>query len=71
MHKIDKNIPAPEFKRGDRFKYPFHKMEVGDSVFFQTTSQQPYRSAHMYGRRNSQRYVTKLEGNGRRIWRVE
>lgn len=64
--EIDKNIPIPL----TNLKYPFNRMDVGDSFFFDGKSMNPVNAAHVYGKNNNKRFVSKLEREGRRVWRV-
>ncbi len=70
--KIEKNVPIPNDALNNN-RYPFTKMEVGDS--FLITDDTPSRSvlAGQASRRYApKRFVgRKAEGGGRRIWRVE
>ena len=61
--KIEKGIEVPQY----RAKYPFKKMEVGDSFFSETDA---CSSAYMYGKRNGKRFLIRKEGDGFRVWRI-
>ena len=64
---IDKNVPMPKTHQSE--KYPFAKMEVGDSFFSENKAAQS--SAHVFARRRKgMKFVTRAEGQGIRIWRV-
>lgn len=84
--QIDKNAPMPpdlETRTGRRPKYPWRKMEVGDSIFIEGEGARG--RAYMAGRKHGQREreqgrsfrieaaeETSNDGtNGVRIWRVE
>jgi len=62
--KIEKGIEIPD----GWSKYPFSKMEVGDSFFVKTKSG---KSAYMYSKRHGMRFTVRKEGDGFRIWRIE
>jgi len=75
MIKIEKNVPIPNKKRsGRKTKYPFDKMEIGDSFF--TDNILPialYQAAHHWNKRSGNKYRWKAykEGEfGARIWRI-
>lgn len=70
---IEKNIPVPEQSgRGRRAKYPFSKMEVGDSVFFpgENSSSRCSIAAHAYGHRVGWKFSVRTMDGGVRIWRI-
>ena len=68
---IEKNIPVPEDRRGSR-KYPFSKMEVGDSVFFEGASSDgiEYTAARVSACRWGWKFRARAADGGLRIWRV-
>jgi hypothetical protein len=75
MYKIEKDIPIRTY-----FKYPFHKMDVGDSFFLaikdkkeRVRKQQNIISyAYMYSLRNKIEFKVKTETDykGIRVWRI-
>ena len=67
--QIEKGVPVP--KARTPMKYPFEKMEVGDS-FFVPKSQGNVSSAAVYWqkRHKGRRFVTRAENGGARCWRV-
>jgi hypothetical protein len=72
--KIEKGIPIPDSRGGgDRNKYPFGKMEVGDSVFFDgvKSNERPIIAARAYGRAHGLKFAVRIMDGGARIWRVE
>lgn len=57
--------------RGRPWKYPFLEMEIGDSFFVPADLAEKVRAAATSaGRRYGKKYVTRKEGNGRRVWRI-
>lgn len=76
MITIDATVPIPEFamqrSSGIR-KYPFQKMEVGDSIFFEnmTHDSNAIHAAKRYFSRNNKKMIARKQDNGIRIWRVE
>lgn len=75
-YDIDDNVPLPKRtgnSAGRPPKYPFGKMEVGQSVFFggESSSSKAAIAAHAYGRRQGKRFSARKADGGVRIWRVE
>ena len=83
MPQIDKNVPMPEARKADRYRWSDFK--VGDSAFFEGQvagggkpkngfGRSAYTSAMTYGHRNKKRFsgrnVTENGKQGVRIWRV-
>lgn len=78
MIKIEKDVPLPKMRGGDgSFKtyasYPFKSMEVFDSILIPSSLHlgNARRAAHKYGKDNNKKFVTKMEGEGLRVWRVK
>ena len=74
---IEKNIPIPKDTRA-RGAHNFHKMDVGDSVFFenQFTSHvsgknTAYSCAIQYGIRSGKKFTGRNVEGGVRIWRIK
>lgn len=66
--------PKPYQGSQRRSIYPFHEMQIGDSVFFPNEpeglrSNPAHAVRNMRNRRGRQFYAEK-EGNGVRIWRT-
>ena len=71
---IEKNIPTPEGSGSGRpAKYPFTKMEVGDSVFIAGGRQgcNELNAAKVYANRTGKRFSSRTVDGGLRIWRIE
>lgn len=78
--QIESGIPLPPYntKRERKSKYPFARMNVGDSFFVPTTNETfdnirhaVYAAACHYAKRNGGgRYKTRAVPGGLRIWRV-
>lgn len=76
MIVIEKNIDLPE--EGDYktkpYKYPFDKMEIGDS-FYLEDYEKFYRSlqgsAFRYGKKYETQFKVRKEKTGSRCWRVK
>lgn len=69
-YPVDKSVPLPD-KSGPSRKYPFHKMEVGDSFAYpaaerNSVSGAAWHAAKVLGRK----FVTRKHGDGYRVWRV-
>jgi hypothetical protein len=81
--KIDKGIPTPEYIHGGgrrKNKYPFEKMEVGDSFFCKCKKEDAQKTQatlkNSSQRLPEMRFTTKFvvergRGSGVRIWRVK
>ena len=65
--KIEKGIAPPTARRGRRMKYPWDKMEVGDSFLGRRSVS---GSAAIQARKRDWEFVTSVEGDGRRVWRI-
>ena len=67
--KIEKNIPIP---RKGKQKYPFSKMEIGDSFFLEnSTIGKVAAEAYREKKATNRMYVARSIDGGVRIWRVE
>ena len=67
-YKIEKNLPYPSCPYPRNMKYPWDKMEVGDSFEVERYELPNATSAgHNYGRRNEKKFSSR----GNRIWRIE
>ncbi len=68
--KIDKGIEIP--KPSDTFtKYPWHDMKIGDSFIAQPDSPRTLSLAGGASRRYApKRFVSRKEGENRRVWRI-
>lgn len=73
MYEIEKGIPLP----GLNTKYPFEKMEVGDSFFIENPIKDNRGNPLSLSGQANQRYggkkrfAQRKEGSGIRIWRIE
>jgi hypothetical protein len=69
--KIDKGVPIPELYENCR-KYPWAKMEVGDSFLMEGIILRNSASgqAATQSRKDGRRYVTRKEGKYFRCWRI-
>ena len=69
--KIEKNIPMPDhFGIGAGCKYPWNKMEVGDSIIAPNLG--AARSGQQYGKRHGMKFsARKLSDGSYRTWRIE
>ena len=75
MYEIEKHVDMPSpVKRGRASRYPFSKMEIGDSFFVEGKPPNQLSSvAYNWSKRNNSniKFVVKREGTGSRIWRFE
>lgn len=75
--KIDRHIPPPTNLRADipPGSHPFRRMDVGDSVLFphepKGYQSAPAAYARKFGQRSGKKFVTRKEGDGVRVWRIE
>lgn len=79
--KIDRDIPPPQRNApagpsgpmgGRPMEYPWPQMQPGDSVFFPGKVVTPSGSLGRWRRKHpEQRFTTRREDGGLRIWRVE
>lgn len=73
MTDIDKGVPIPA--AGNRRRYKFGSMAIGDSLFFETLEkmESAASSARGYAKRNNPDFkltCRKMEG-GYRLWRIK
>ena len=77
IHEIEKGREIP---LRNSINYPFFKMEVGDSVFFERTNEETLRMlarrvqpAMFHYKKHNEKFVSRTikEENGVRVWRVE
>jgi hypothetical protein len=71
--RFDRDVPVPDGagRRGRPAKYPFWKMEIGESVLL-ADSGDPRSSAVHYGKRAGKKFVSRrVAGMRVRIWRVK
>lgn len=71
--RIEQGVPAPKKTGGNYAKYPWPQMGIGDSVFLDSTYKpnQIRSSLSNYSSRTDKQFVTRKEGSGLRVWRVE
>ena len=81
MFDIEKNIKLTKTQKvAGESKYPFSKMEIGDSFFVSENAEKPTANtvrqmAHNFGKKSGAKFSARVvveEGKGRglRIWRV-
>lgn len=74
--KIESNVPVPprdgRTGRGQKLKYPWGDMKVGDSILFTgDDADTAPSSAHQFGRKRSWTFTTHKNGEGVRVWRIK
>ena len=72
--EITDDVPTPKASgKGRPAKYPFSKMEVGQSVFIEgaKTGGKEYLAASAIGRMKGWKFSGRSQDGGLRIWRVE
>lgn len=71
-YTIEKNVPPPETRRiQQESKYPFEKMEVGDSFVYSNTEDVKIRNALRYFKKKSPEHVfltRSIDNDTRRLW---
>lgn len=68
-YEIEKDVPIPEVTGKGKSKYPFHSMEVGDSIFSESRSIR--QAAYAHARRNNKKFIVRYVEGGYRVWRTE
>lgn len=65
-------VPEVSGGNGRPYRYPFHRMDVGESVFFDARGRDTsaVNAAHAHGSRYGKKFTAQREGDGYRIWRV-
>lgn len=75
MYTIVNNVPVPDRKKQSsrESKYPFAKMQPGDSFYAPVTPNGLLALAYTFRKRNdpSMLFRARPEGDGARIWRVK
>lgn len=75
--KIEKGIPMPPVNKGGAEKYPFHKLEISESIFYPdgVVSQSTlHQHVTRFNQRNKPKRVSvrKIpDAKGCRVWRLE
>lgn len=69
-YKIESNIQIPVGYKGCGRKYPFDKLEIGQSIYFEGERASVQNAAFAYGKFNNKKFCTRKEGNGFRVWRT-
>jgi hypothetical protein len=64
--KIDSGIPISK-----QHKYPFEKMNVGDSLYTETNIGGLISGAWYFARKNGFQFSTRRQYCGLRLWRVK
>ena len=66
--QVDKEIPIPKPATGNKAKYPWETMEIGDSFLSVTRTMRSIASSA--GKRYGKKFVVRKCPEGFRIWRV-
>lgn len=71
-YALDKNIPVPEKSRSpdNKKKYPWHKMEIGDSFLCQKHPLELSRAAERVQARCEKKWTVRSTKEGTRVWRI-
>lgn len=73
MLQIESDVPFPNLTETHSTvtKYPFRKMKVGDSIYFEgEESSKIYSAAKTYAHRTGVKFTKRKEGQGYRLWRI-
>ena len=75
-YKIEKNIPVPPPKSGitGETREFIAQLDVGDSFLIPNNDLEPYHkylASHWSRKFKDRKFITRLVGEGRRIWRIE
>ena len=68
--KIEKGLPI-RLLRKRASKYPFAKMEVGDSFFVDGAKSGVLAARCAYWNKLGCRFIARTEGTGARVWRIK
>jgi hypothetical protein len=68
-YTVDRAVPLPDW--APRSRYPFAKMQIGDSILFRDPDEQErvLNAAYSFARRHGWKFVTRQTEDGMRIWR--
>ena len=70
IFKIEKGVPMPRNGAGGRTKYPWDKMEVGDSFFVPGTRNRGVNPGAASLRLSPKKFAMRKVDGGTRIWRI-
>lgn len=69
--EVTDSVPHPNGGTKGVRKYPFDRMEVGQSFYvFPEPGTTPSIAAYQYARRHGKKFSCRREGDGVRIWRI-
>ena len=73
MFKIEKGVEIPPRVNKNDYKYPWWKMEIGDSVFIENgePNSREASNSYTYGGRTGKKFSARKVPGGIRIWRVK
>lgn len=64
--------PATGPQKGKSFKYPFHKLDVGESFFVENLQSRNLGGSVTYASKVlGRKFITRSMDGGVRVWRVE
>ena len=74
MYVVERNVPISEKMVHGNTKYPFYRMEVGDSFLARVedtgTIPRVRAAACMYGQMHRMKFRTRTVDGGIRVWRI-
>lgn len=76
--EINKDIPIPSSRRSENHKFPFDKLEVGQSFLVPNPDNLPAKQvrnrvnslANYFGKRKDKKFVIRTTTEGVRVWRT-
>lgn len=71
MYEVEKNVPLPVFRTGQRARYPWLEMAIGDSFFVAGGKITRVAGAACYGKKKGfGTFRCKSVDGGVRVWRT-
>ena len=78
MFDVENGIEVPAKMTGNPLKYPWDKMDIGDSFHVEHGADHPTNTqrrlsaaADGYGYRHNMKFITRQVEGGVRVWRIE
>ena len=68
--EIETGLPLPSPKRGFPSKYPWDKLEVGQSFFVSDPSRHFPSTISVEGRKRGRKFSQRAMDGGIRVWRI-
>jgi len=78
MFEVEEGIKVPARGPGQKMKYPWNKMEIGDSFLVKASTDSRLKvqqcitaCAGSYGKRHGMKFASRQVEDGVRVWRIE